>query len=73
MENLKLIFALFIPNVPPAPPTKDSIENRPQCWLAMLDEGRCIYTVYVMSDSYLGLDQQYDVFLQVEGKLIFKD
>jgi len=31
--------------------------------------GRCIYTVYVMSDSYLGLDQQYDVFLQVEGEM----
>ena len=29
--------------------------------------GRAIYTVYVMSDSYLGLDQQYDVYLDVEG------
>ncbi|XP_068602904.1 activating signal cointegrator 1 complex subunit 3 [Brachionichthys hirsutus] len=27
--------------------------------------GRCIYTLYVMSDSYLGLDQQYDVHLNV--------
>ena len=28
-------------------------------------EGRVIYTLYVMSDSYLGLDQQYDVSLDV--------
>uniref|UniRef100_UPI00358EF322 activating signal cointegrator 1 complex subunit 3 isoform X2 n=1 Tax=Myxine glutinosa TaxID=7769 RepID=UPI00358EF322 len=28
-------------------------------------EGRCIYTVYVMSDSYLGLDQQYDLHADV--------
>nr|XP_032829466.1 activating signal cointegrator 1 complex subunit 3 [Petromyzon marinus] len=27
--------------------------------------GRCIYTLYVMSDCYLGLDQQYDVHLEV--------
>ena len=27
--------------------------------------GRVIYTVYLMSDSYLGLDQQYDVCLDV--------
>ncbi|XP_049587818.1 activating signal cointegrator 1 complex subunit 3 [Syngnathus scovelli] len=27
--------------------------------------GRCIYTVYLMSDSYLGLDQQYDMHLNV--------
>uniref|UniRef100_A0A672FSE4 Activating signal cointegrator 1 complex subunit 3 n=1 Tax=Salarias fasciatus TaxID=181472 RepID=A0A672FSE4_SALFA len=27
--------------------------------------GKCIYTVYLMSDSYLGLDQQYDVRLNV--------
>jgi len=27
--------------------------------------GRVIYTMYVMSDSYLGLDQQYDVCLDV--------
>uniref|UniRef100_A0A8C4PYW3 SEC63 domain-containing protein n=1 Tax=Eptatretus burgeri TaxID=7764 RepID=A0A8C4PYW3_EPTBU len=27
--------------------------------------GRCIYTVYVMSDSYLGLDQQYDLHADV--------
>ena len=26
---------------------------------------RCIYTLYLMSDSYLGLDQQYDVHLNV--------
>ncbi|CAG2249935.1 ASCC3 [Mytilus edulis] len=27
--------------------------------------GRVIYTVYMMSDSYLGLDQQYDICLDV--------
>ncbi|ESO93256.1 hypothetical protein LOTGIDRAFT_189896 [Lottia gigantea] len=27
--------------------------------------GRVIYTVYIMSDSYLGLDQQYDLCLDV--------
>lgn len=26
---------------------------------------RAIYTLYVMSDSYLGLDQQYDLHLEV--------
>nr|XP_023662018.1 activating signal cointegrator 1 complex subunit 3 [Paramormyrops kingsleyae]XP_023662019.1 activating signal cointegrator 1 complex subunit 3 [Paramormyrops kingsleyae]XP_023662021.1 activating signal cointegrator 1 complex subunit 3 [Paramormyrops kingsleyae] len=28
--------------------------------------GRCIYTLYLMSDSYLGLDQQYDIYLNVK-------
>ncbi len=28
-------------------------------------KGRVIYTLYVMSDSYLGLDQQFDVCLDV--------
>jgi activating signal cointegrator complex subunit 3 len=28
--------------------------------------GRFIYTLYILSDSYLGLDQQYDIYLQVE-------
>ncbi|XP_029451214.1 activating signal cointegrator 1 complex subunit 3 isoform X1 [Rhinatrema bivittatum] len=27
--------------------------------------GRYIYTLYLMSDSYLGMDQQYDVYLNV--------
>lgn len=27
--------------------------------------GRVIYTVYITSDSYLGLDQQYDVQVEV--------
>ncbi|KAF4088062.1 hypothetical protein AMELA_G00078530 [Ameiurus melas] len=27
--------------------------------------GKCIYTLYLMSDSYLGLDQQYDIHLNV--------
>lgn len=28
--------------------------------------GRVIYTLYLMSDSYLNLDQQYEIFLEVE-------
>ncbi|KAK7147949.1 hypothetical protein R3I94_010466 [Phoxinus phoxinus] len=28
--------------------------------------GKCIYTLYLMSDSYLGLDQQYDLRLNVQ-------
>ncbi|KAG5271489.1 hypothetical protein AALO_G00180410 [Alosa alosa] len=27
--------------------------------------GKCVYTVYLMSDSYLGLDQQYDLHLNI--------
>uniref|UniRef100_A0AAZ3NMD5 SEC63 domain-containing protein n=1 Tax=Oncorhynchus tshawytscha TaxID=74940 RepID=A0AAZ3NMD5_ONCTS len=27
--------------------------------------GKCIYTLYLMSDSYLGLDQQYDLHLNM--------
>ena len=27
--------------------------------------GRKIYTLYIMSDCYLGLDQQYDIHLEV--------
>lgn len=27
--------------------------------------GRFIYTVYIMSDSYIGFDQQYDIYLEV--------
>ncbi|CAJ0938540.1 unnamed protein product [Ranitomeya imitator] len=27
--------------------------------------GRCIYTLYLMSDSYLGMDQQYDLYLSI--------
>ena len=29
--------------------------------------GRYVYTLYVMSDGYLGLDQQYNIPLEVEG------
>ena len=29
------------------------------------DSGRVILTLYVMSDSYIGLDQQYDINLEV--------
>uniref|UniRef100_A0A667ZNW1 Activating signal cointegrator 1 complex subunit 3 n=1 Tax=Myripristis murdjan TaxID=586833 RepID=A0A667ZNW1_9TELE len=32
--------------------------------------GRCIYTLYLMSDSYLGLDQQYDIHLNVTAASI---
>ncbi|OXB61302.1 hypothetical protein ASZ78_014339, partial [Callipepla squamata] len=27
--------------------------------------GKCIYTLYLMSDSYLGMDQQYDIYLNI--------
>ena len=30
--------------------------------------GRMIYTIYLLSDSYIGLDQQYDVYLEVVSK-----
>lgn len=33
--------------------------------LHLLSVLRYIYTLYVMSDSYLGLDQQYDLHLNV--------
>lgn len=29
--------------------------------------GKKIYTLYVMSDAYLGLDQQYDIMVEAEG------
>ena len=29
------------------------------------EPGRRVYTLYLLSDSYLGLDQQYDVWLNV--------
>ncbi|XP_035527998.1 activating signal cointegrator 1 complex subunit 3 [Morone saxatilis] len=32
--------------------------------------GKCIYTLYLMSDSYLGLDQQYDIHLNVTSASI---
>ncbi|KAM8869339.1 activating signal cointegrator 1 complex subunit 3 isoform 2-T4 [Spinachia spinachia] len=32
--------------------------------------GKCIYTLYLMSDSYLGLDQQYDILLNVTAASI---
>uniref|UniRef100_G3PM43 Activating signal cointegrator 1 complex subunit 3 n=1 Tax=Gasterosteus aculeatus aculeatus TaxID=481459 RepID=G3PM43_GASAC len=32
--------------------------------------GKCIYTLYLMSDSYLGLDQQYDIPLNVTAASI---
>lgn len=27
--------------------------------------GKCIYTLYLMSDSYIGMDQQYDIYLNI--------
>ncbi|KXJ73287.1 hypothetical protein RP20_CCG016160 [Aedes albopictus] len=35
------------------------------CFYAPRRLGRCIYTVYLMSDGYIGLDQQYDIHLDV--------
>ena len=32
--------------------------------------GRVIYTLYLMSDCYLGLDQQYDICLDVTAPSI---
>lgn len=31
--------------------------------------GRIIYTVYIMSDSYMGLDQQYDLQFELMDPL----
>ena len=37
--------------------------------LSLAEEpGRHIYTIYLISQQYLGLDQQYDVYLDVLGK-----
>lgn len=33
--------------------------------MTLSSPSRCIYTLYLMSDSYLGLDQQYDLHLNV--------
>ena len=30
-----------------------------------VQEGKVIYTLYIMSDCYLGLDQQYEIYLEV--------
>ncbi|KAL3883314.1 hypothetical protein ACJMK2_029590 [Sinanodonta woodiana] len=49
------------------------IRNRSSATLAMFmpeTVGRVIYTLYIMSDSYLGLDQQYDICLDVIPKSI---
>lgn len=36
----------------------------------LLPDCRCIYTLYLMSDSYLGLDQQYEIHLNVTAASI---
>ncbi|KAI4871234.1 hypothetical protein NFI96_019754 [Prochilodus magdalenae] len=44
------------------------VRNRSVASLAFFtpeQTGKCIYTLYLMSDSYLGLDQQYDIHLNV--------
>ncbi|KAI1885583.1 hypothetical protein AGOR_G00205300 [Albula goreensis] len=44
------------------------VRNRTSISLAFFTPektGRCIYTLYLMSDSYLGLDQQYDFHFNV--------
>ena len=33
--------------------------------LASLQVGRCELTLYILSNSYIGLDQQYDICLDV--------
>ncbi|XP_055550848.1 activating signal cointegrator 1 complex subunit 3 [Wyeomyia smithii] len=35
------------------------------CFVAPEQKGRYIYTVYLMSDGYIGLDQQYDINFEV--------
>ena len=35
--------------------------------LVLLFKGRVIYALYIMSDCYLGMDQQYSVCLDVEA------
>lgn len=35
--------------------------------------GRFIYTVYIMSDSYIGFDQQYNIHLDVIEALKIED
>lgn len=34
-------------------------------FLSMFTAGRCIYTVYLVSDGYIGLDQQYSIQFEV--------
>ena len=44
------------------------VRNRTSVQLALITPektGRVIYTLYLMSDAYLGLDQQYDICLDV--------
>ena len=44
------------------------IRNRSSQQIALIMPdtiGRVIYTLYMMSDSYIGLDQQYDIYLDV--------
>ncbi|XP_039603796.1 activating signal cointegrator 1 complex subunit 3 [Polypterus senegalus] len=44
------------------------IRNRSTALVAFFSPekfGRYIYTLYLMSDSYLGMDQQYDIYLNV--------
>jgi len=36
-----------------------------------MDKDKCDYCLYLMSDSYLGLDQQYELPLMVEGEQIY--
>lgn len=36
-------------------------QNLTHCFVS----GRCIYTIYLISDAYLGLDQQYNINLDV--------
>ncbi|PWA29850.1 hypothetical protein CCH79_00020231 [Gambusia affinis] len=43
----------------------NSRSSRPHCIVSINYVLTCIYTLYVMSDSYLGLDQQYDIHLNV--------
>jgi len=48
-----------------APKASPGVEQQ-LTFFTPLDAGRVIYTLYIISDCYLGLDQQYDVYLDVE-------
>ena len=50
---------------PTAEPSRALPRNRFELTFPAPDApGRVIYTLYVLSDAYIGLDQQYDVFIE---------
>ncbi|KAJ9599658.1 hypothetical protein L9F63_026493 [Diploptera punctata] len=47
------------------PPTRTSRNCQQLTFFTPKKTGRTILTLYIMSDCYLGLDQQYDLYLDV--------